>query len=123
MVLPVVGQLLLDSKVIESVVTVRYLILKRGSLSQNSFDKGDMRFLDWAGKLCRMAVEAGRPQLEGGTSRRILQNRKACTGEERADLRVESVVLFVRHASVVIARLNAEVDVIDWMDGFHGLKD
>lgn len=123
MLLSVVGQLFFDSKVVESVVTVRRLILKRGSLSQNSFDKGDMRLLDRAGELRRMTVEAGRPQLEGGTSRRILQNRKACTGKERADLRVESVVLLVRHASVVIARFDAEVDVIDWMDGFHGLKD
>ena len=81
-----------------------------------------MRFLDRAGEFRRMAVETSRSQLEGGTSRRILQNRKTDTGEERADLRVESVVLFVRHAAVVIARLNAEVDVIDWMGGFHGLK-
>lgn len=121
-VLSVVGQLLFDGKVIESVVTVRRLILKRGSLSQNSFDKGDMRLLDRAGEFRRVAVEAGRSQLEGRTSRRILQNCKTGTGEERADLRVEPVVLFVRHASVVIARLDAEVDVIDWMDGFHGLK-
>lgn len=122
MVLPVVGQLLLNGKVIESVVTVRRLILKRDPLSQDSFDKGDMRFLDRAGEFRRVAVEAGRSQLEGGTSRRILQNRKAGTGEERADLRVEPVVLFVRHASVVIIRLDAEVDIIDWMGGFHGLK-
>lgn len=122
MVLPVVGQLLLDGKVVESVVTVRCLILERGALSQDPFDKGDMRFLDRTGELRRVAVETGRSQLEGGTSRRILQNRKAGTGEERADLRVEPVVLFVRHTSVVIAHLDAEVDVIDWMDGFHGLK-
>ena len=120
--LSVVGQLLFDGKVIESVVTVRRLILKRGSLSQNSFDKGDMRFLDRAGEFRRVAVETGRSQLEGGTTRRILQDRKAGTREERADLRVESVVLFVRHASVVIIRLDAEVDVIDWMGGFQGLK-
>ena len=82
-----------------------------------------MRLLDRAGELRRMAVEAGRSQLEGGTSRRVLQDCKAGTGEERADLRVESVVLFVRHASVVIARLDAEIDIIDWMDGFHGLTD
>lgn len=123
MVLPVVGQLLLDGKVIEPVVTVRRLILKRSPLSQDSFNKDDMRLLDRAGEFRRMAVETGRPQLEGGTSRRILPDRKAGTREERADLRVESVVLFVRHAAVVIARLDAEVDVIDWMDGFHGLKD
>ena len=123
MLLSVVGQLLLDGKVIEPVVTVRRLILKRDSLSQNSFDKGDMRLLDRAGELRRVAVETGRSQLEGGTSRRVLQNRKTGTGEERADLRVEPVVLFVRHTAVVIARLDAEVDVIDWMDGFHGLKD
>lgn len=122
MVLSVVGQLLLDGKVIESVVTVRRLILKRDPLSQDSFDKGDMRLLDRAGEFRRVAVEAGRSQLEGGTSRRILQNRKAGTREERADLRVEPVVLFVRHASVVIIRLDAEVDIIDWMGGFHGLK-
>ena len=113
MLLSVVGQLLLNGKVIEPVVTVRRLILKRDSLSQNSFDKGDMRLLDRAGELRRVAVETGRSQLEGGTSRRILQNRKACTGEERADLRVESVVLLVRHASVVIARFDTEVDVIE----------
>lgn len=123
MLLSVVGQLLLDGKVIEPVVAVRCLILKRSSLSQNSFDKGDMRFLDRAGKLCRVAVETGRSQLEGGTTRWVLQDRKAGTREERANLRVESVVLFVRHASVVIARLDAEVDIIDWMGGFHGLKD
>lgn len=122
MVLPVVGQLLLDGKVVEPVVTVRCLILKRGPLSQNSFDKGDMRLLDRAGEFRRVAVKTGRSQLEGRTSRRILQNRKTGTGEERADLRVEPVVLFVRHTSVVIARLDAEVDVIDWMGGFHGLK-
>lgn len=122
MLLSVVGQLLLDGKVIESVVAVRCLILKRGSLSQDSFNKGDMRFLDWAGEFRRMAVETGRSQLEGGTSRRILQDRKTCTGEERANLRVEPVVLFVRHTAVVIARLDAEVDIIDWMGGFHGLK-
>ena len=122
MVLPVVGQLLLDGKVVEPVVTVRCLILEQGALSQDSFDKGDMRFLDRTGELRRVAVETGRSQLEGGTSRRILQNRKTDTGEERADLRVEPVVLFVRHTAVVIARLNAEVDIIDWMDGFHGLK-
>lgn len=120
--LAVVGQLLLDSKVIEPIVTIRCLILERGALSQDSFDKGDMRFLDRTGELCRMTVETGRSQLEGGTTRRILQNRKAGTGEERADLRVESVVLLVLHTAVVIARLDAEVDVIDWMDGFHGLK-
>lgn len=122
MVLPVVGQLLLDGKVVEPVVTVRCLILEQGALSQDSFDKGDMRFLDRAGEFRRVAVKTGRSQLEGGTSRRILQNRKTGTGEERADLRVEPVVLFVRHTAVVIARLDAEVDVIDWMDGFHGLK-
>lgn len=122
MLLSVVGQLLLDSKVIEPVVTVRCLILKRGALSQDSFDKSDMRLLDRAGEFRRVAVEAGRSQLEGGTSRRILQNRKAGTGEERANLRVEPVVLFVRHTAVVIARLDAEVDVVDWMGGFHGLK-
>ena len=122
MLLPVVGQLLLDGKVIEPVVTVRYLILKRGSLSQDSFNKDNMRLLDRAGKLCRVAIEAGRSQLEGGTTRRVFQDRKAGTGKKRADLRVEPVVLFVRHASVVIIRLDAEVDIIDWMGGFHGLK-
>ena len=104
------------------VVTVRRLILKRGPLSQDSFNKSDMRLLDRAREFRRVAVETGRSQLEGGTSRRILQNRKACTREERADLRVEPVMLFVRHTAVVIARFDAEVDVIDWMDGFHGLK-
>lgn len=123
MVLPVVGQLLLDGKVVEPVVTVRCLILEQGALSQDSFDKGDMRLLDRTGELRWVAVETGRSQLEGGTTRWVLQDRKAGTREERADLRVESVVLFVRHAAVVIARLDAEVDVIDWMDGFHGLKD
>lgn len=122
MLLPVVGQLLLDGKVVEPVVTVRRLILKRGSLSQDSFNKGNMRLLDRTGELHWVAVETGRSQLEGGTSRRVLQDCKACTGKERADLRIESVVLFVRHTDVVIARLDAEVDVIDWMGGFHGLK-
>lgn len=117
MLLPVVGQLLLDGKVIESVVAVRCLILKRSSLSQNSFDKGDMRLLDRTGELRRVAVEAGRSQLEGGTSRRVLQDCKAGKREERANLRVEPVVLFVRHTAVVIARFDAEVNVIDWMDG------
>ena len=122
MLLSVVGQLLLDSKVIEPVVTVRYLILQRGSLSQNSFDKGDMRLLDRAGELRRVAVETGRSLLEGGTTRRVFQDRKAGTREERANLRVEPVVLFVRHTAVIIARFDAEVDIIDWMDGFHDLK-
>ena len=81
-----------------------------------------MRLLDRAREFRRVAVETGRSQLEGGTTRRILQDCKACTREERANLRVEPVVLLVRHASVVIARLDAEVDIIDWMDGFHDLK-
>lgn len=123
MLLPVVGQLLLNGKVIESVVTVRRLILKRGPLSQDSFNKSDMRLLDRAREFRRVAVETGRSQLEGGTSRRILPDRKTGTREERADLRVEPVMLFVRHTAVVIARLDAEVDIIDWMGGFHGLKD
>lgn len=119
MLLPVVGQLLLDGKVIESVITVRRLILKRGSQSQDSFNKGDMRLLDRAGEFRRMAVEAGR---SGGTTRLVFQDRKAGKREERANLRVEPVVLFVRHTAVIIARFDAEVDVVDWMDGFHGLK-
>ena len=122
-VLQVVGQLLLDGKVVEPIVKVRRLILKRGPMSQDSFNKDDMRLLDRAGEFRRMAVETGRSQLEGRTTRRVFQDRKAGTREERANLRVESVVLFVRHASVVIACLDAEVDIIDWMGGFHGLKD